>query len=91
MIKVLNLTKAIITVPAHFRDDQKDAVKQAAKLAGIEVTRVINEPTAAALAYGVGHNLVPENTNDQALKNKKTLLTNVGRHGTDLGEDPPCY
>ena len=84
----IKLTKAIITVPAHFRDDQKDAVKSAAKLAGIEVPRVINEPTAAALAYGIGHNLVPENSISQGLQKKNTLLTNVGKHGNDLGEAP---
>ena len=84
----IKLTKAIITVPAHFRDDQKNAVKSAAKLAGIEVPRVINEPTAAALAYGIGHNLVPENSNIPGLKKKNTLLTNVGKHGNDLGEAP---
>ena len=84
----IKLTKAIITVPAHFRDDQKDAVKSAARLAGIEVPRVINEPTAAALAYGIGHNLIPENSNIEGLKKKNTLLTNVGKHGNDLGEAP---
>ena len=83
----IKITKAIITVPAHFRDDQKDAVKNAAKLAGIDVPRIINEPTAAALAYGVGHNLVPESPNT-GLKRINTLYTSVVKPGGDSGEAP---
>lgn len=47
------LTKAVITVPAYFNDAQRNATKRAGELAGLEVVRIINEPTAAALAYGV--------------------------------------
>jgi molecular chaperone DnaK len=47
------VTEAIITVPAYFNDSQRQATKDAGKLAGLEVLRIINEPTAAALAYGV--------------------------------------
>merc|ERR1712051_497055 len=47
------VTKAVITVPAHFNDSQRQATKDAGKIAGMEVLRVINEPTAAALAYGM--------------------------------------
>ncbi len=47
------VNKAVITVPAHFDDAQRQATKQAAKLVGLEVLRMINEPTAAALAYGL--------------------------------------
>lgn len=47
------LTKAVITVPAYFNDAQRNATKRAGELAGLEVARIINEPTAAALAYGV--------------------------------------
>ena len=51
------VTKAVITVPAYFDDSQRQATKEAGKIAGLEVERIINEPTAAALAYGLdkGH------------------------------------
>ena len=45
--------KAVITVPAYFNDSQRKATKDAGKIAGLEVVRIINEPTAAALAYGM--------------------------------------
>jgi molecular chaperone DnaK len=47
------ITKAVITVPAYFSDSQRQATKDAGKIAGLEVLRIINEPTAAALAYGL--------------------------------------
>jgi molecular chaperone DnaK len=47
------VTKAVITVPAYFNDSQRQATKQAGEVAGLEVLRIINEPTAAALAYGL--------------------------------------
>src|ERR1700688_925778 len=47
------VTKAVITVPAYFNDSQRQATKQAGGIAGLEVLRIINEPTAAALAYGL--------------------------------------
>ena len=47
------VTEAVITVPAYFTDSQKQATKDAGKIAGLEVKRIINEPTAAALAYGL--------------------------------------
>ena len=46
------VTQAVITVPAYFNDAQRQATKDAGKIAGLEVLRIINEPTAAALAYG---------------------------------------
>ena len=49
------VTEAIITVPAYFDDSQRQATKDAGKIAGLEVKRIINEPTAAALAYGLEH------------------------------------
>lgn len=49
------IKKAVITVPAYFDDNARNATKQAARLAGLEVLRLINEPTAAALAYGLDH------------------------------------
>jgi molecular chaperone DnaK len=48
------VTKAVITVPAYFNDNQRQATKDAGRIAGLEVLRIINEPTAAALAYGFG-------------------------------------
>jgi molecular chaperone DnaK len=49
-----SVTEAVITVPAYFNDSQRQATKDAGKIAGLEVKRIINEPTAAALAYGLG-------------------------------------
>ncbi|MBQ1970184.1 MAG: Hsp70 family protein, partial [Paludibacteraceae bacterium] len=47
------VTQAVITVPAYFNDSQRQATKDAGKIAGLDVLRIINEPTAAALAYGM--------------------------------------
>ena len=55
------VTQAVITVPAYFNDSQRQATKDAGKIAGLEVLRIINEPTAAALAYGL------DNTGDQKI------------------------
>jgi molecular chaperone DnaK len=51
------VTQAVVTVPAYFTDRQRQAVKDAGKLINLEVVRIINEPTSAALAYGIGKNL----------------------------------
>ena len=51
-----SVTKAVITVPAYFNDSQRQATKDAGKIAGLEVLRIVNEPTAAALAYGLDKN-----------------------------------
>ena len=48
-----DVTQAVITVPAYFNDAQRQATKDAGKIAGLEVLRIINEPTAASLAYGL--------------------------------------
>ena len=48
-----SVSQAVITVPAYFNDAQRQATKDAGKIAGLEVLRIINEPTAAALAYGL--------------------------------------
>ena len=50
-------TKAVVTVPAYFNDNQRQATKDAGMIAGLEIVRIINEPTAAALAYGFGKDL----------------------------------
>lgn len=57
------VTQAVITVPAYFNDSQRQATKDAGRIAGLEVLRIINEPTAAALAYGVDK----EATNDRKI------------------------
>jgi len=49
-----NVSKAVITVPAYFNDSQRQATRDAGKLAGLDVLRIVNEPTAASLAYGMG-------------------------------------
>lgn len=51
-----DIVDAVITVPAHFNDQQRTATKEAARISGLNVTRILNEPTAAALAYGLGKN-----------------------------------
>src|SRR5690606_17853448 len=55
------VTQAVITVPAYFNDSQRQATKDAGKIAGLEVLRIVNEPTAAALAYGM------DKTDDQTV------------------------
>ena len=49
------VTEAVITVPAYFSDSQRQATKEAGQIAGLDVKRIVNEPTAAALAYGIGY------------------------------------
>ncbi len=51
------VTKAVVTVPAYFNDNQRQATKDAGEIAGLDVIRIINEPTAAALSYGFGRNV----------------------------------
>ena len=63
-----SVTKAVITVPAYFNDAQRQATKDAGKIAGLEVERIINEPTAAALAFGV----------DKLDKEQKVLVYDLG-------------
>lgn len=62
------VTKAVITVPAYFNDAQRQATKDAGKIAGLEVERIINEPTAAALAFGI----------DKLDKEQKVLVYDLG-------------
>jgi molecular chaperone HscA len=56
------VSKAVITVPAYFNDAQRQATRDAGKLAGLDVLRIVNEPTAASLAYGIGLNKDEEKT-----------------------------
>lgn len=62
------ITKAVITVPAYFNDAQRQATKDAGKIAGLDVERIINEPTAAALAFGI----------DKTDKEQKVLVFDLG-------------
>ena len=66
--------KAVITVPAYFNDNQRQATKDAGAIAGLEVIRIINEPTAASLAYGL----------DKAGKNQKILVFDLGGGTLDV-------
>ncbi|RYH14017.1 molecular chaperone DnaK, partial [archaeon] len=60
-----SVKKAVITVPAHFNDQQRQATKDAGRIAGLDVVRIINEPTAAALAYGLHNSKSGEGTQDK--------------------------
>ena len=62
------VTEAVITVPAYFNDSQRQATKDAGKIAGLDVKRIINEPTAASLAYGL----------DKKKKNEKIAVFDLG-------------
>jgi molecular chaperone DnaK len=68
------IEKAVITVPAYFNDNQRQATKDAGAIAGLEVVRIINEPTAASLAYGL----------DKAGKNQKILVFDLGGGTLDV-------
>jgi len=68
------VTRAVITVPAYFNDAQRQATKDAGKIAGLEVERIINEPTAAALAYGL----------DKGKQNQKIAVYDLGGGTFDI-------
>jgi len=68
------IEKAVITVPAYFNDNQRQATKDAGEIAGLEVVRIINEPTAAALAYGL----------NKAEKNLKIMVFDLGAGTLDV-------
>jgi molecular chaperone DnaK len=69
------VTEAVITVPAYFNDSQRQATKEAGKIAGLEVKRIINEPTAAALAYGLDKSMG---------KDRKIVVYDLGGGTFDL-------
>ncbi|MDR1928788.1 MAG: molecular chaperone DnaK [Endomicrobium sp.] len=68
------ITKAVITVPAYFNDNQRQATKDAGSIAGLEVVRLVNEPTAASLAYGI----------DKVGKEQKILVFDLGGGTLDV-------
>lgn len=69
-----NIKKAVITVPAYFNDNQRQATKDAGKIAGLDVVRIINEPTAASLAYGI----------DKGEKEQKIMVFDFGGGTLDV-------
>ena len=69
------VTKAVVTVPAYFNDSQRQATKDAGKIAGLEVLRIVNEPTAAALAYGL---------DKQGKKDEKVAVFDLGGGTYDI-------
>jgi molecular chaperone DnaK (HSP70) len=73
------ITKCVITVPAHFNDGQRQATKDAAKIAGLECIRIINEPTAAALAYGL-----LERTKNSKNNNRTIMVYDFGGGTLDV-------
>ena len=85
---------AVITVPAYFNDDQRQATKDAGKIAGLEVKRIINEPTAASLAYGLDKECRPD---DSGLRPRRRHVRRLGagdrgwglRGQGDRGRQPP--
>lgn len=68
------MTEAVITVPAYFSDSQRQATKEAGQIAGLEVKRIVNEPTAAALAYGI----------DKSHKDMKVAVFDLGGGTFDI-------
>ena len=76
----VTIKSAIFTIPTQFKQKQKESILEAAKMAGIQVPRLIFEPTAAALAYGIGHDLVP--------KEKKKILLRSSIYGKQYAVPP---
>lgn len=77
--------KAVVTVPAYFDDAQRQATRDAGRLAGLEIVRIINEPTAAALAYGIGQGPSEEHSNKNATL---SLNTKVNPEACASGSTP---
>jgi heat shock protein 1/8 len=83
--KYLNteITKAVITVPAYFNDSQRQATKDAAKIAGLDCIRIINEPTSAALTYGLLNKSLSNKTNNQE-ESINVIVYDIGGGTTDV-------
>ena len=75
-----HVTRAVITVPAYFDDAQRQATRDAARLCGLTVERIVNEPTAAALAYGIGHG------NKNTSPNKKAAGHDAATHAPNTSQ-----
>ena len=78
------VTKAVITVPAYFNDSQRQATKDAGAIAGLEVMRIINEPTAAAIAYGRSPSLIY----NRLLISRTILISEYHFHSTAVDFHP---
>jgi L1 cell adhesion molecule like protein len=76
------VTDAVITVPAYFNDSQRQATKDAGQIAGLNVLRIINEPTAAAIAYGL---------DKKASKERNILIFDCGGSSASCGENPLLF
>ena len=83
--KYLNteITKAVITVPAYFNDSQRQATKDAAKIAGLDCIRIINEPTSAALTFGLLNKSLSNKTNNQE-ESINVIVYDIGGGTTDI-------
>ena len=75
------VTRAVITVPAYFDDAQRSATRDAARLAGLQTARIVNEPTAAALAYGLA---------DRADRERRVVVYDLGGHLRRLAPAAPA-
>ena len=82
--KGLKIKSAVFTVPSQFTDQQKQSILEAAKLAGIEVPRIINEPTAAALAYGIGKDLTYKPKNNLFISTAEGVDYNVAPSASQI-------
>ena len=82
--KGLKIKSAVFTVPSQFTDKQKQSILEAAKLAGIEVPRIINEPTAAALAYGIGKDLTYKPKNNLFISTAEGVDYNVAPSASQI-------
>ena len=82
--KGLKIKSAVFTVPSQFTDHQKQSILEAAKLAGIEVPRIINEPTAAALAYGIGKDLTYKPKNNLFISTAEGVDYNVAPSASQI-------
>ena len=84
--KYLNteITKAVITVPAYFNDSQRQATKDAAKIAGLDCIRIINEPTSAALTYGLLNKSLSYKNNNNQEESINVIVYDIGGGTTDI-------
>uniref|UniRef100_A0A0D9VSI4 Uncharacterized protein n=1 Tax=Leersia perrieri TaxID=77586 RepID=A0A0D9VSI4_9ORYZ len=79
-----NVDKAVITVPVYFNDSQREATMDAGAIAGLDVLHIINEPTAAAVAYGLAGKIAGSSSDDGKEKIKKVLIFDLGGGTLDV-------
>ena len=85
------VTRAVITVPAYFDDAQRQATRDAARLCGLTVERIVNEPTAAALAYGIGHRMKASPQTNAAVHVGRKDTRNAKNPAANMGETVAVY